>query len=144
MQTNLAAEFKGTPEGIEAALAASFWQGLRDQRDEFFGAALAAVVGGATLWRLGLPQTAAPITLPGEQLVEWGGAQRWLCTMAAAHAVREAAGAARGHATLFAVQDKSAGVFAPLQSPLDRIHREVKKSFDPSGIFNPGRLYPGL
>jgi glycolate oxidase FAD binding subunit len=31
-----------------------------------------------------------------------------------------------------------------LRSPLDRIHRELKKSFDPSGLFNPGRLYPGL
>jgi len=45
---------------------------------------------------------------------------------------------------LFAAQDKSAGAFAPLRSPLDRIHRELKKSFDPSGLFNPGRLYPGL
>jgi glycolate oxidase FAD binding subunit len=35
-------------------------------------------------------------------------------------------------------------VFAPLKSPLDRIHRELKKAFDPAGVFNPGRLYPGL
>jgi glycolate oxidase FAD binding subunit len=27
---------------------------------------------------------------------------------------------------------------------LQRIHRELKKSFDPAGIFNPGRLFPGL
>ena len=32
----------------------------------------------------------------------------------------------------------------PLGEPLARIHRELKKSFDPSGVFNPGRLYPGL
>ena len=36
------------------------------------------------------------------------------------------------------------GQCLPFEPPLDRIHREVKKSFDPSGIFNPGRLYPGL
>jgi glycolate oxidase FAD binding subunit len=58
--------------------------------------------------------------------------------------VRDAAAKAGGHATLFVGRDKSAGAFAPLQSPIDRIHRELKKSFDPAGIFNPGRLYPGL
>jgi glycolate oxidase FAD binding subunit len=58
--------------------------------------------------------------------------------------VRDAAAAAGGHATLFRGRDRSAGVFAPLQSPLDRIHRELKRAFDPDGVFNPGRMYPGL
>ena len=131
-------------EAIEPALAAAFWQGLRDQRDEFFVAALAAVDGGAALWRLGLPQTAAPITLPGEQLVEWGGAQRWLCTPAAAAQVRDAASAAGGHATLFRSRDKSVEVFHPLSAPLARFHRELKKAFDPDRVFNRGRLYAEL
>ena len=30
----------------------------------------------------------------------------------------------------------------PLAPPLDRIHRELKREFDPAGIFNRGRLYP--
>ena len=49
-----------------------------------------------------------------------------------------------GHATLFRAQpmDKSAGVFTPLAAPLDRITRELKKQFDPAGIFNRGRMYP--
>ncbi|MBC8057548.1 MAG: hypothetical protein H7Y61_13315 [Rhizobiales bacterium] len=58
--------------------------------------------------------------------------------------MRDAAAKVGGHATWFVARDKSAGAFAPLQSPLDRIHRELKKAFDPSGVFNPGRLYPGL
>ena len=37
-----------------------------------------------------------------------------------------------------------AGVFAPLKAPLDRIHRELKMAFDPSRVFNPGRMYPGV
>ena len=61
-----------------------------------------------------------------------------------ASAVRDATAKVGGHATLFAAQDKSAGVFAPLSAPLARIHRELKASFDPAGLFNPGRLYPGL
>jgi glycolate oxidase FAD binding subunit len=135
-------------EVIEPALAAAFWQGLRDQQDEFFVSARTAVDGGAALWRLGLPPTAAPITLPGEQLVEWGGAQRWLCTPAAAAAVRDAAAATGGHATLFRARADhaacSAGAFHPLSAPLARFHAALKKAFDPDRVFNPGRLYPDL
>jgi glycolate oxidase FAD binding subunit len=131
-------------EVVEPALAEAFWRGLRDHRDEFFVAAEQATQGQASLWRLSVPATTPPLKLPGEQLVEWGGAQRWLCTGAPAAAVREAAAAVGGHATLFRARDKSAGVFAPLAPPLMRIHRELKRAFDPAGIFNPGRLVPEL
>jgi glycolate oxidase FAD binding subunit len=131
-------------EAIEPTLAAAFWSGLRDQRDEYFSSAAAAVLGGAALWRLGVAQTAAPIALPGEQLVEWGGAQRWLCTPAAPAQVRDAASAAGGHATLFRGGDKSAGAFHPLSAPLARFHRELKRAFDPDRVFNRGRLYAEL
>ena len=124
--------------------AAPFWDGLRHQSDEFFVTARAALAGGAALWRLSLPPTAPMLPLAGKLLIEWGGAQRWLSSTLPATAVRDAVAKAGGHATLFMARDKSAGAFAPLQSPLDRIHRELKKSFDPAGIFNPGRLYPGL
>ncbi|MFT3663560.1 glycolate oxidase subunit GlcE [Piscinibacter sp.] len=130
-------------ELIEPAHAAPFWEGLRHHDDEFFAKATAAVDGGARLWRLSLPPTTPPLGLPGELLMEWGGAQRWLCSAAPAALVREAAARAGGHATLFR-GDKSAGVFAPLSAPLERIHRALKQSFDPAGVFNPGRLYPNL
>ncbi len=131
-------------DAVEPMLADAFWAGLRDQSDEYFGAARAAVAGGASLWRISLPQTAAPLDLEGDTLIEWGGAQRWLCSTLPAQQVRDAAARAGGHATLFRAQDKSAGAFAPLAPPLARIHRELKRAFDPDGIFNPGRLYPDL
>jgi len=131
-------------EAIDPALAAGFWQGLRDQRDEFFVGALKAVQGGATLWRLSVPQTAPPLALSGEQLIEWGGAQRWLCTSTPAAQLREAAAAVGGHAVLFRGADKSAGVFAPLAPAQERIQRQLKAAFDPEGVFNRGRLYPWL
>jgi len=131
-------------EVVEARLAAGFWHGLRDHGDEFFAGAARAVAGGATLWRLSVPATTAPLRLSGEQLIEWGGAQRWLCTSLAASVVREAAAAAGGHATLFRTQDKRPGVFTPLSPPLQRIQRELKAAFDPDGVFNRGRLYPGM
>ena len=134
-------------EVTDPALADTFWQGLRDHRDEFFTAAHAAVEAGGALWRLSVPQTAPVLDLPGTPLIEWAGAQRWCLTPRAdartATRLRDIARQAGGHATLFRSADKSAGAFAPLTSPLDRIHRELKRSFDPHGVFNPGRLYPG-
>ena len=131
-------------EIVAADPAAAFWEGLRNHHDEYFVKAQAEVQAGGALWRLSVPQTAPPLALGGDLLIEWGGAQRWLSSALPAAAVREATAGVGGHATLFMAQDKSAGVFATLSTPLARIHRELKKSFDPSGVFNPGRLYPGL
>ncbi|MDN3919528.1 glycolate oxidase subunit GlcE [Roseateles violae] len=129
-------------ELIADALARPFWEGLRDQRDEFFQGAERAVQGGASLWRLSLPQTAPALQqLHGEQLIEWGGAQRWVTTPLPAAQIREAAARVGGHATLFRALDKQPGAFAPLAPPLERIHRELKNAFDPQRLFNPGRLY---
>lgn len=133
-------------ELIDGAEASAFWQGLREHTDEYFVGAQRAVQSGSgvALWRLSVPQTTPPLGLPGEELIEWGGGQRWLCTPVPSAAVRDIAAQLGGHATLFYSASKEGGVFSPLQSPLDRIHRELKKAFDPAGIFNPGRLYPGL
>lgn len=129
---------------IEADFGTQFWQGLRDHSDEFFEHANQAVQGGATLWRLSLPSTTAALGLHGETLVEWGGAQRWLVSPQSPVQVRELVRQAGGHATIFRAKDKSAGVFAPLAPALMRIHLDLKKSFDPAGVFNPGRMFPGL
>ena len=119
--------------------AARYWQELREHADPFFAAP-------GPLWRVSVPSTAAPIALDGRQpiahLIEWGGAQRWWKTAAEAGAVRAAAKAAGGHATLFRGGDRAAGVFTPLDPVLARLHRNVKAVFDPAGIFNRGRLYP--
>jgi glycolate oxidase FAD binding subunit len=114
--------------------AARFWAGVREQTDPFFA-------GETPLWRLSLPAQAPEIDLPGAQLVEWGGALRWLRTGADGAAVREVASRAGGHATLFRAAQKPQGAFAPLPPLLARLHRDLKRSFDPAGIFNPGRLY---
>ena len=123
--------------GENVADADSFWRGVREQQSGFFS-------GEAALWRLSLPSKTPPLVLPGAQLIEWGGAQRWLKSDAPAAALREAAAQAGGHATLFRGGDKSAGVFQPLPEPLMQIHRSLKRNFDPQGLFNPGRLYREL
>ncbi len=124
-------------ERIDAQAAASFWRGVREQTDPYF-------VVNAPLWRLGLPSTAAPIGLAGAQMIEWGGAQRWLRSTAPAQDIRKRAAALGGHATLFRGGDRNAGAFTPLAAPIAAIHKRLKAEFDPAGILNPGRMYADL
>ena len=35
-------------------------------------------------------------------------------------------------------------VFQPLEPGLERLSRKLKAAFDPAGILNPGRMYPGF
>lgn len=120
--------------GERLSEAAAFWDSLRDQTHDFFAA--------PDLWRLSLPPAASALILGGEQLIEWGGAQRWLhAAPSAAVDIRRSVAAAGGHATLFRAQDKSAGAFHPLAPAVARIHERLKANFDPAGIFNPGRMY---
>jgi glycolate oxidase FAD binding subunit len=117
-----------------------FWHDLREQRSDFFAGAGEAAGG---LWRLALPSTSPPLDLPGRQLIEWGGGQRWLRSEGGldAGAIRAAAAGRGGHAALFRGGDKRPGVFAPLQPALARVHRRLKDTFDPARIFNPARMY---
>jgi len=132
-----AAQKKIGGELVDREQGERFWAGIREQTDPFFR-------NDAPLWRISVPSATAPLKLPGEPLIEWGGALRWLCTRADARTVRDAAKRARGHATLFRGGDKAVGVFQPLGPALMKIHRELKREFDPQGIFNRGRMYPEL
>jgi glycolate oxidase FAD binding subunit len=129
-------------ERRDNARVAADWNLCRDQRLPWFEQR-----GARDLWRLSVPQTAPVLDLPEPPLVEWHGGQRWVRADAEhAQRLRETAARAGGHATLFAPgAQRGAGAsarFAPLPAPLDRIHRELKRQFDPAGIFNRGRLYP--
>jgi glycolate oxidase FAD binding subunit len=120
--------------GEAVADGALFWDALREQRDGFF-------TNADSLWRLSLPSAASAILLRGEQLIEWGGAQRWLAGGSDPLSIRRSVSAAGGHATLFRGGDKSVGVFQPLAPAVAKIHQRLKASFDPSHVFNPGRMY---
>jgi glycolate oxidase FAD binding subunit len=112
----------------------NFWDGIRDQRAAYF-------TGAENLWRVSLPSTAPLLSTPSDQLIEWGGALRWLAGAQDAAALRRQAAELGGHATLFRAADKSAGAFPPLPAPLLQLHRRIKAVLDPAGIFNRGRLY---
>jgi len=120
--------------------AAADWDACRDHALPFFR----PVAPDLCLWRLSVPQTAPMLELPYPQLVEWQGAQRWLWAPAsAAPALRAAAAAVQGHATLFRPgADGAPGVrrFDAESPALQAITRRLREAFDPHGIFNPGRM----
>jgi len=127
-------------ERKDAAAVAADWNALREQTLPFF-----ARQNNECLWRLSVPDTTAPLDV-GETLIEWGGAQRWVRAPAGeATRLRAAADRVGGTATLFiathAYPKRAEAIFHPLKTPLDRIHRDLKRQFDPANIFNRGRMY---
>ena len=118
-------------ERLEGATA--FWESLREQRHEFFA-------GDTPLWRISC-KPAAPPAEDGPQLIDWGGAQRWLRgerEMAGLEALAEGMG---GQLTLYRGGDRQGEVFHGRTAAQKRLHLGVKRAFDPQGLFNPGRLY---
>ncbi|HWT38899.1 MAG TPA: glycolate oxidase subunit GlcE [Paraburkholderia sp.] len=114
----------------------AFWDALRDHQLPFF-------TGARPLWRLSLPNATPLMPLPGEVLIDWAGAQRWLRSDAPAAAIRQLAHAAGGHATCF-TPSAEREPFQPLAAPLMRYQRQLKRRLDPNGVLNPGRLYADL
>ncbi|MGE0498419.1 MAG: glycolate oxidase subunit GlcE [Ramlibacter sp.] len=102
---------------------------------------------GEDLWRLSVPPTTPPLGL-GDTLIDWLGGQRWVWAAPddaqAPGRLRQAVAGVGGNATLFiAASGRPAWTparFDAIRPPLDRIQRELKREFDPAGIFNPGRL----
>ncbi|MFJ2333958.1 glycolate oxidase subunit GlcE [Pseudomonas helleri] len=117
-------------------LDAAYWADLNEQRLGFFAQ-------GQPLWRLSLPNNTAPLALPGQQLIDWGGAQRWLKSDADAVFIRRVVEEVGGHATCY-TPGLTDSPFQPLPAALMRYHCTLKQQLDPKGIFNPGRLYAEL
>ncbi len=126
---------------------AADWQALRNQSMDFF-----KLQGDECLWRLSVPDTAPDLQL-GDTVVEWHGAQRWVkLPYSNAALIRSKVNALGGNAILFVAAEalktpasiENKVVFNPLKAPLDRIHRDLKKQFDPAGIFNHGRMFADM
>ena len=135
----------GSGQGVKAALDAVGgeddpeppWTGVREHTLPFFRK-------DGRLWRIALPAAAPALGLPGESLVEWGGALRWLRTDLAEAPLRQRVAALGGHATLFRGHDGTEAVFQPLPPAMLALHQRIKQALDPHGLFNPGRMYPEI
>ena len=122
-------------EVVEDTRAATWWETLRHGQLPPFAAPV--------LWRVSLPAAAPPLDLPGEPLVDWGGAVRWYADVPGAISVRDRVSTAGGTALCWRGAAPG-GRFHPLQPAVAALHRRLKERFDPAGIFNPGRLIAGL
>lgn len=144
---SLFVRLSGTESAVHAARARlggeeinqgkAFWQSIREHTHPFFHS-------GTRLWRLSIKSSTPPLLLPGQQLIEWGGALRWLATDENLNEkiIRSQAEIASGHATLFYGDKSSLQAFHPLTTHMMTLHKRLKQKFDPAGIFNPGRMYP--
>jgi len=126
----------------------TFWREVRD------GTPLEAGQD-AVVWRLSCPPSEGPSIVSRirtqqpalKVLYDWSGGLVWLALPAAADAhhaaVRSAIGAKGGHATLIRAPEQvraAVPVFQPQPPALAALAQRVKESFDPKGLFNPGRM----
>ena len=121
-------------EPVDPTAATQWWNALRHCQHPIFES--------NTLWRLSLPDTAPPLALPNQPLIDWGGALRW--HTAAPSDIRSIASAAGGTAMCWRGVPPASGRFHPLQPTIATLTRRLKDRFDPHGIFNPGRMIAGL
>jgi glycolate oxidase FAD binding subunit len=152
------ARLKGLRELLAASGAAmdelgtlesrSFWREVRD-------VAPLDAAPDAIVWRLSCPPTEGPAIVAriraqrpaAKSFYDWSGGLIWLAlppTTDADHLlVRAALGTTGGHATLIRAPEAtraSVPVLHPQSPALTALAARVKESFDPKGLFNPGRM----
>lgn len=120
--------------GGETAADENYWQDLNNFRLDFFKLS-------SRLWRISVAPMSGPVGENTRQLIDWGGAQRWLKSDATAQEIRARAASMGGHAECF-TEDENVATYHPLTGNLMAINRRFKSAFDPAGILNPGRMHP--
>lgn len=103
--------------------------------------------GALPFWRLIVAPGKAPgvvAALPdAEWLFDWAGGLIWLASAADPAAIRAAAEAAGGHATLVRSGEamrRTVPALHPQPSALAAIEARVRRAFDPDGVFETGRF----
>jgi glycolate oxidase FAD binding subunit len=142
----------GRLEQISGDESTKLWRGVRDATP--FAASAAS--SDWPLWRVSTtPARGAEFAgkLPGDAqfFFDWAGGLVWAALPpsddAGADAIRRAARATGGHATLIraaAAVRAAVGVFEPQRGTLAGVSKRVKESFDPKGVLNPGRMWAGV
>ena len=138
----------GVPRWLEHEESLDLWRQVRD-------AAPLTAAPEELVWKVSVPPARGPAlvaALPeAKALMDWGGGLVWLVLPpspdAGAARIRAAIAGSGGHATLIRAPEalrRTVAVFEPLAPALAALALRVKQGFDPLGLFNPGRLYPGF
>lgn len=145
----------GVPQIVDAATSRAWWRDVRDLRP----------VAAATtdwIWRVSVPPSAGARLVAdvlrsrpaARYMMDWAGGLVIFAIppantdSARPFAVRESLEALKcgGHATLLRAAEtvrRASEVFQPPAPGMAALSARVKAAFDPHGILNPGRLYPG-
>lgn len=115
----------------------SIWRHIREQSLEFFK-------GSTPLWRFSVASNSGHRNADEPWLLDWGGAQRWLRGEFDAQYLESLACDLGGQVSLYRHGDRSGEVFHPQVPAMRNVQMRLKKSFDPHGIFNVGRMYDGI
>lgn len=119
--------------GGEILTEDNYWQDLNKFNLNFFKQQ-------GRLWRISVAPMSGPLGADMQQLVDWGGAQRWLKGDQSAEIVRSRASRYGGHAECFS-EDQSVPTYHPLATALLAANQRFKDALDPAGILNPGRIW---
>jgi glycolate oxidase FAD binding subunit len=143
---DLLADTGGAMEELATLESRTFWRDIRD-------VAPLAGVDGAVVWKISCPPTDGPGVMARikaqrpavRAFYDWSGGLIWLALPPSGDAdqalVRGAL--ATGHATLIRADQavrSNLAVFQPQPAALAALAQRVKESFDPKGLFNPGRM----
>jgi glycolate oxidase FAD binding subunit len=110
---------------------------------------LSPLAGDRPLWRINAAPSTGPSVvaalepLGGRWLMDWAGGLIWLTLDGDPAAVRAAAGAAGGHASLVRAPERLRAAVPALhpQSPgVMALEARVRRAFDPAGVFETGRF----
>ena len=114
--------------------ATVFWDSIKNQQHDFFNTK-------KRLWRLSMQASAPPLDIKGDQLIEWRGALRWLCSDEHPEKIRTQVAKYNGHATIFKNAQADDLIFEPIIGKLHQLNMNIKLAMDPKGLFNQGTLY---
>lgn len=122
--------------GGEYLTGGDYWQDLNNFKLGFFEQP-------GRLWRISLAPMSEPLGVNPNQLIDWGGAQRWLKSDDPPATIRLRASQLGGHAECFS-PDQEVAAFHPISGNILAVNQRFKAALDPAGILNPGRMYPDL
>lgn len=124
--------------GGESSVDDKIWFELREQSHSFFESIKAIA-------RVSVPSIEPDFLTAEPQLIEWGGAQRWVdASQYQLDRLRSQTEFHRGTVCAYRGYDSDTEMFHLPTDAIMALHRNLKSSFDPADIFNPGRLYAGF